>query len=57
MDLGRGTGTGTGVACGYMSKCQNHLIPILRIRGHDKIFIFLSIFLLFFKVSSVYKVS
>ena len=38
-----------------MSKFWSHLIFILRIRGHGKIFIFLSVFLLFLRLSSVYK--
>ena len=25
-----------GVVCGYVSKCQNYLIPIFRIRGHGQ---------------------
>ena len=52
-----GAGAGIGVGCGFVSKCQSHLILLLRISGHGKTFIFLIIFLLFSKVYSVYKVS
>ena len=42
-----------------LTKCPSYLIPISIIcgRGKGKIFIFLSIFLLFSRLSSVYKVS
>ena len=37
----------TIVGCGYVSTCCIHLIPISRTRWHNKIFIFLIIFLPF----------
>ena len=43
-------GMGMSVGCGYMCKCRSHLILVSKIRGHAKIFIFLSIFLLFSSV-------
>ena len=47
----------TSVGCGYVSKCQSHLIPISMIHGHAKIFIIVSMFLLFSMANSIYRVS
>ena len=49
--------SGASVGCRNMSKCRNHPISISRIRGHAKNISFVSIFLLFSMVNSVYKVS